>query len=94
MRASRAASKWAGALPRRLLLAALRRVCPRFVGTHAAAAIEQEDDALVALVLVLADHRAAGAPGRLPVDVANGIARPVIRELLEIGAAAALAGTT
>ena len=60
-----------------------------FVGAHASAAVEQEDDALVALVLVLAHDRPALAQRRLPVDVADRVARPVVGELLEIGAAAA-----
>ena len=66
--------------------AALRRA---FVGAHPAPAVEQEDDALVALVLVLANDRAAVAQRRLPVDVADRVAGAVVGELLEVGAAAA-----
>ncbi len=57
-----------------------------FVRTHPPPAVDQQHDALVPLVLELANHGFAGAPGCLPVDVANRIPGPVFGELVEIGA--------
>ena len=59
------------------------------VGAHAAAAVDEQHHALIALVLELADDGLAEAQRRPPVDVADGIADPVLGQLLEVGALAA-----
>ena len=56
------------------------------VGTHAAAAVHEDEHALVALVLELAHDRAVEPQRRPPVDVPHRVANPVFRQLLEVGA--------
>ena len=60
------------------------------VGAHAPAAVDEQHDALIALVLELADDRLALPQRRPPVDVAHRIADAVLGQLLEVGALAAL----
>src|SRR6185436_753241 len=60
------------------------------VGAHAAAAVDQQHDALVALVLKLADDRLVVPQRLLPVDMPNRVAVAILGELLEVGALAAL----
>ena len=60
------------------------------VGAHAAAAVDEQHDALIALVLELAHDRLVEAQRRLPVDVPNRIAVAILGELLEVRALAAL----
>ncbi len=63
------------------------------VRAHASAAVDEQHDALVALVLVFAHDRLAEAQRRFPVDVPQRIADAVFRQLFEVRAfAAALIG--
>src|SRR5512135_26618 len=59
------------------------------LGAHAAAAIEQQHDGLVALFLVLARYELHPACGRLPVDLALYVALAVLAQLVELEALAA-----
>lgn len=59
------------------------------LAAHAAAAVEQEEDLLVAFVLVFAGDRRAFASGGLPVDLAQGVAVAEFAQLVELQAEAA-----
>ena len=54
------------------------------LAAHAAAAVEQEEDLLVAFVLVFAGDRRAFASGGLPVDLAQGVAVAEFAQLVEL----------
>ncbi|MNQ86508.1 hypothetical protein D3C85_1017040 [compost metagenome] len=56
------------------------------LAAHAPAAVEQEDDLLVALVLVLAGDRRALAGGGLPVDLAQAVAVAEFAQLVKLQA--------
>ena len=56
------------------------------VGAHPASAIEQEHDALIAVVAKRPADRPAVLERRLPVDVADRISRAVFEQLIEVGA--------
>ena len=60
------------------------------VCAHAPAAVDEQQDALVALVLKLADDRLAQSQRGAPVHVAHRIADAVLGQLLEVRAFAAL----
>ena len=68
---------------------ALGRRDRRLARAHSLPAIEQEDDALVALVLVFARDQLAGARRRLPVDLPGRVANAVIAQLQEVESLAA-----
>ena len=51
---------------------------------HLPPAVQQEDDLLVALLLVLARHRPAQPRGGLPVDLAQRVALAVLAQLVEL----------
>src|SRR5665213_2009267 len=56
---------------------------------HARTAIEEEDDLLVAFILVFPRDELAVARARFPVDLAGRIALPILAQLLEFHALAA-----
>ena len=59
------------------------------LAAHASAAIEHEDDLLVALVLVLAGNGRALAGGGFPVDLAQAVAFAEFAQLMKLQAQAA-----
>ncbi len=74
----------------RLVEVAAAGLARALVGAHAPAAVEHEEDALVAVVLEFPHDRLAVALAGLPVDVADRVAAPVFRQLAEVRAHAAL----
>src|SRR5690606_9685733 len=59
------------------------------LAAHASAAIEQENDLLVAFVLIFAGDRGALARRRLPVDLPQGVAVAEVAQLVEFQTEAA-----
>jgi len=51
--------------------------------THAAAAIDEQQNALITLVLEFADDGLTQAQRRLPINVAHGVAIAVFSQLFE-----------